>query len=614
MRTTPIERDPFGRGGATPPALRARLRRSQGALAVRDDDVARLRRYQAVAAEAASLALGDDHEALADIAVHRLRAVLGLQCCAVFERRADTLVLWASAGGALEPEGDADGGCTTSGRDGTVVLDGRQGPRGLLTAVPRPGRVLGPDERFLLRAIADILSAALDGRHVESQLRHRAQHDQLTGLPNGPLLADRLEVAVAASRRLPGRVALLCVALDRFKRVNDARGQQAGDALLRAVAQRLVATVRPGDTVARLGGDVFAVLCVVDRPVRAHDLSERLLAELREPFPIGGDALVVTASIGVAVAGRGQEDGDRLLRDADLAMHRAKERGTDRIEEHAALQPALGPRPRDMETELRAAIGSDSLRLEYQPVMTCADGAVAGVEALVRWPSRDGVLRPPATFVPLAEATGLIVPLGEWVLRTACREALRWAPRGGGRAPELAVNLSARQLAEPDLVDRVAGILSDTGLPPGRLILEITETAFLRDRQSAIVRLRGLQGLGVAISIDDFGTGWSSLDSLRSLPVDGLKIDRTFVADVADGRDGRAFVSAILDLAANLGLSVVAEGVETDAQLQVLRSMGCAQVQGFLLARPGPPEELSGLLHRRPPVPPPARALVLGGR
>lgn len=562
-----------------------------------DGDVERLRRHQAALAEVAALARTDDHDALADVAVHRLRDLLDLQCCAAFERRDDDLALWASAGGALEPPRASEGARRSRDRpDGEVPLTGRAGTCGLLTAVSRPGSVLDPDQRRLLQAVADVLGAALDRRRVEADLRHRALHDPLTGLPNRTLLADRCAMAVASTDRHPGRVALLCLDLDRFKRVNDAGGQRAGDSLLCAVADRLTAAVRPGDTVARLGGDVFAVLCTVDRPGRARDLAERLLAELRSPFAVGEHTLVVTGSVGVAVAPPRRGDVDRLLRAADVAMHRAKERGTDRVEVHAPADATRAPRTQDVETALRRAIAGDALQLEYQPVRTSADGTLVGVEALVRWPSADGTVRPPAAFVPLAEATGLVVPMGEWVLRTACREALRWTTRAGQRAPALAVNVSARQLAEPDLVARVAEILTESGLPPSRLVLEVTETAFLHDPQAAIGRLRRLQGLGVTIAIDDFGTGWSSLGSLRRLPVDALKIDRTFVAGLGDGGDGRALVTTILRLASDLGLGVVAEGVETDAQLRVLRSMGCAQVQGFLLGRPGAPEHVRRLL------------------
>lgn len=563
------------------------------------------------------MALAGDHEALADVAVHRLREQLDLRCCAIFERRERALTLVAAAGAAVDAEAvDADAadvGAELAAAGGGVAIVLGLGGRSLgqLSAVPRPGCAPGDDGARLLAAVAAVLTGALERRRRESELRHRSLHDPVTGLPNRALLADRLAVAAAGTVRHPGRLALLCVGLDRFQRVNDTHGQLAGDALLWAVGERLGGAVRPGDTVARLEGDVFAVLCTVDRRERARQVAERLLAELRAPFTVAGDAFVVTGSIGVAVAPPGGAGLDRLLRDADAAMRRAKASGSDRCE--LRPPPTLVGRAgsaQDPETELRRAIETGGLALAYQPVRDSTDGTVRGVEALVRWPTPEGV-RGATRVVPLAEATGLVVPMGEWVLHTACTAARAWGGAGGRAAPELAVNLSARQLAEPDLVERIAGILAETRLPASRLVLEVTETAVLRDAKAAVTALRRLQGLGVVIAIDDFGTGWSSLSSLHRLPVDVLKIDRTFVADLERGRPdgGRAIVAAILELGSTLGLRVIAEGVETEHQLAVLRELGCGEVQGYLLGRPGGPDGVARLL-RHPPWP----RLEAGGR
>ena len=389
-------------------------------------------------------------------------------------------------------------------------------------------------------------------------------------------------------------MAVLCLDLDRFKPVNDTLGHPVGDALLRAVAARLLACVREGDTAARLGGDEFAVLQAgAGQPEAAGALARRLVEALSAPYEVLGHQVVVGASVGVALAPGDGRDPDELLKRADMALYRAKAdgRGTFR-----SFEPGMDARlqaRRLLELDLRKALAAGELELHYQPLVDLRTGAVSALEALLRWRHPARGLVPPGEFVPLAEEIGLIVPVGGWVLRRACADAAGWP--GGVR---VAVNLSAAQFRGRELVAAVVGALAAAGLAPARLELEITETVLLRDGEATLATLRELRALGVRIAMDDFGTGYSSLGYLRSFPFDKIKIDRCFVRDLGASADCEAIVRAVTGLGGSLGIATTAEGVETEEQLERLRAEGCDEAQGFHLGRPMPAADVRALLDR----------------
>ena len=439
-------------------------------------------------------------------------------------------------------------------------------------------------------------------RRVEEQLEHRALHDPLTELPNRALFRDRLSQATARTERTASSAAVFFIDVDRFKTINDSLGHQVGDEVLVAVGHLLAAAVRPGDTVARLGGDEFAVCCEdVDDEDAALLLADRLQRVLRLPFRIAGRELFVTVSIGIALSPPGRAaDPDALLRQADTALYRAKERGRDRFElfDHAARE--AGVDHFELENSLRRALDRNELTVHFQPEIRVEDGAVVGVEALVRWEHPEHGLLPPAAFIPLAEETGLIVPIGAWVLRHACREVVTWNTGvAAGRPLLLSVNLSARQLAQPDLVDVVAAALADTGLPPELLCLEITESVLMSDSNATVQTLEELKELGVQLAVDDFGTGYSSLLYLKRFPVDILKVDRSFVDGLGRDPEDSTIVAAVVRLAHSLGLQAIAEGVETPEQLAALRPVACDWAQGYHWARPLPARDLTAWLSAR---------------
>jgi len=425
-------------------------------------------------------------------------------------------------------------------------------------------------------------------RELEAELAHQALHDPLTGLPNRTLLIDRLNQALARHQRAGGLVVVAFMDLDRFKLVNDSKGHPVGDALLVALARRLEGALRAVDTVARFGGDEFVMVseCVeTDADVAA--IATRLTGVLDEPFPLGEEELHISGSVGLAVARNG-ETADELIRNADAAMYFAKERergGFAIYQEplHAGVVSRL-----ETERDLRRALDEKEFFLHYQPVCSLATAEVVGVEALIRWEHPTRGLVSPADFIPVCEETGLIVPIGEWVLSEAGRQARRWREEHG-ISLAVSVNLSARQLLRSDLTALVATMLQDTGADPADLCLEITEGTLLQDMHAAVRHLAALRSLGVRISIDDFGTGYSSLSYLRMLPLDELKIDRSFVNHVAEDASAAAIVESVITLGHALGLRVVAEGVETAAQLSTLRDLGCDLAQGYYLARPAPP-------------------------
>ena len=448
------------------------------------------------------------------------------------------------------------------------------------------------------------LAAATDEerRGLEQQLADRALRDPLTGLPNRAVLLDRLDLALARAGRVGLSVAVLACDLDRFRAVNETFGHSAGDRLLAAVAARLDSTVRPGDTVARMGGDEFAVLGEdLEGAGEAAEIARRVQEVFSSPFPLDRSEVWVTASTGVAlVAGGG--DGDLLLREANAARERARGRGRGRVEVFDDAMRAAAPWHQATEHELRDAIGLGQLRLEYQPIVALASDEVVGAEALVRWHHPSRGLLGPVDFIPLAEESGLIEDLGRWVLQEACGRATGWQGLG---APErtltVSVNVSAQQFRDEAWAAEVARVLAATGLPGRRLVLEITESTLMDDNEVFGQRLQELRDLGVRLAVDDFGTGYSSLAYLRRMPVDFLKIDKSFVDGVTGDAHESALARAVVKLAATLGMAAVAEGIERPEQAEVLTALGCRFGQGLWLGPPMPPEDLEERLREQEP-------------
>ena len=454
-------------------------------------------------------------------------------------------------------------------------------------------------EMQVLTTFANHVSAAVDNTRLFEAVRAKSLHDPLTGLANRTVLLDRLEQAQARSQRSGSCVAVLFLDLDRFKLINDSLGHDAGDELLVAVAQRLLTGLRPGDTAARFGGDEFVVLCEdVAGPHEALALAERMSETLLPPFSLAGEDAFVTASVGVAMSSGAGPDAGELLRDADAAMYQAKARGPARCELFDKQMRQRAIERLEMENDLRRALDNGQMRIHYQPNVRLSDETVVGVEALIRWRHPQRGLVAPADFIPLAEETGLIVPIGRWVIETACRQLGDWVRRRGCDAPPLymSINLSPHQLKDPDLVNDVATALLRTGVTADSVCFEVTETALIDDVQGASTVLQRLRTLGVRIALDDFGTGYSSLSHLHTLPVDILKLDRSFIARLSPEARGRAVVAGMVDLAHALDLTVVAEGVETEAQLVDLRKLRCDVVQGYHYCRAQSAEMIDDLI------------------
>ena len=447
-------------------------------------------------------------------------------------------------------------------------------------------------------ALDGFISDISEIKHYREQLEHQASHDTLTGLPNRSLLQERLRQALAQAMRQKYKLAVAFLDLDNFKYVNDSLGHSAGDELLKVVAHRLKSCVRETDTVARLGGDEFVLLLVDHGDAEAiNRVMRRVLQQMSEPCFIAGQELHTGGSLGVSVFPEDGSDADVLLKHADAAMYRAKAQGRNSVffftaDINAALTERLA-----LEKGLRQALERGEFRLDYQPRMDVASGRLTGAEALVRWEHPEHGLLSPARFVPVAEETGLIVPLGNWILREACLQVQRW--RSSGLAlHQVSINMSARQFGSPTLVDTVADVLRETGLLPACLDLEITESLMMENVEAFTMRLHALKNLGVQLSVDDFGTGYSSLNYLRQFPVDRLKIDRSFVRDIAQDASDAAIVLAVIQLGHVLGLSVTAEGVESAEQLAFLRRHGCDEVQGYYLSPPISADAFEAMLTR----------------
>jgi diguanylate cyclase (GGDEF)-like protein len=482
-------------------------------------------------------------------------------------------------------------------RDGAMAAPVREEGRvvgSIVVASRHPGRRYGSDDQEVLLAFAEHASLALtDARMVRTAL-HQAFHDPLTDLPNRALFLDRLELGLSRVQRSKSKLAVLFLDVDRFKIINDSLGHAAGDELLREVATRLIASIRPGDTAARFGGDEFAILLEdVDGVEGAERVALRILNALRAPLSVAGRDVFISASIGIALDAATAGD---MIRNADLAMYRAKAEGKGC---HAVFEPAMHVavvERADLEADLQRVIEREELVLHYQPIVALGNRAIIGVEALVRWRHPTRGLVSPEAFIPLAEETQLMAELGRWILTEACREVAGWRSL---RPLRLAVNLSAVQLHAPDaLAGDVAAALAASGLPPRALVLEITETTLMRDVTETITCLRALKELGVLLAVDDFGTGYSSLDRLRRFPIDILKIDKAFIDDLGAG--DATLAHAIIDLGDSFGLQVVAEGVEHESQRQRLLELGCIYGQGYHFARALPAAELRALLEPAP--------------
>jgi len=448
------------------------------------------------------------------------------------------------------------------------------------------------------RRICGFIRDLSERKRFEGQLASQALHDRLTGLPNRVLLRDRIEHALARAGRRGASIALLVADVDRFKLINESLGHDGGDRLLVAVSERLTELLRPGDTVARMGGDEFAILCEdIGGYSEAVKIAARVVGAFDRPFTVQGTDMALTASVGVAVGALAGPAPELLLRDADVAMYRAKDGGRARYEVFDETMLVDATERLSVENDLRRGIAEGQLRLYYQPIVHLDTGAIAGFEALVRWQHPLRGLLPPLEFIPSAEETGLIVPLGRYVLQEACSQAAIWAEtHPGGEKLRISVNVSAKQLAQPGWSDEVAQILAESGLAPRQLVLEITESLLMDDTDTTAVRLEELRRLGVRIAIDDFGTGYSSLGYLRRLPVDILKIDKSFIDGVAEGPHESALARAVVKLASTLRLEAVAEGINNRKQLLQLRRLRCPYGQGFYFSRPQPAATIPRLL------------------
>jgi diguanylate cyclase (GGDEF)-like protein/PAS domain S-box-containing protein len=433
-------------------------------------------------------------------------------------------------------------------------------------------------------------------QQVEERVRHLAHYDELTGLPNRTMFNERLGHALSGAQRAERSLVVLFIDLDRFKNINDTLGHDAGDHVLKEVAQRLRSCLRASDTVGRLGGDEFVVLLEEPpRPLNAAVVAQKMLVALGKPFPVQGQEFHITASIGISSYPDDGTDMQTLMKNADIAMYRAKEQGKNNFQFYSAQINGHSIERLTLESSLRRALERSEFLLHYQPKLDLGTGRVTGVEALVRWQQPERGLIPPAEFIQLAEETGLIVPIGEWVLKTACAQNKTWQHQGLPPV-RVAVNLSARQFAHADLLQDVSQVLKETGLDPAFLEFEITESMVMHNPEHAIVLLNELKAIGIHLAIDDFGTGYSSLGYLKRFPLDSLKIDRAFIRDLPGDSDDVAITRAIIAMAHSLRLSVVAEGVETAEQQDFLLEHDCDEIQGYYFSKPQPAAEIASLL------------------
>jgi diguanylate cyclase (GGDEF)-like protein/PAS domain S-box-containing protein len=594
----------------------------------------RLRQQSAVAELGIRALAGGDLGELIEAACEEMARALDVELTSYLEARPGENELMLRAGTGWErgdvgrllvPAGRRSlGGYALQSRQAVVTHDLREEKRfaarilcgrgvisSVSTVVGGPDRALGvlgvhareplaftSEDVHFVQAMANVLAETIERREAEERTRHQACHDPLTDLPNRPHFVSRLSEALEASATRGVHPAVFLVDIDDFKAVNDSLGHEAGDALLCAIASRLREVVRDGDLIARFGADEFAVLSPTLRSHdQVHEVAERLLAAFTRPFEVGEETHYAQASVGACVAADSSRAPEDMLREADAAMYRAKDRGRNRYE---LLTEAVVAKTVDrlrIHNELRRALAGGELRVCYQPFFNLGDPVLVGAEALVRWQHPERGLLGPGEFLPVAEESGLVVALGEWVLREACTQAARWSSRLGSAPFLLTVNVAARQFATSTLPDVVRDALSRSGLPPEALGLEVTEGALADAHADPEAALHALKEVGVRLLLDDFGKGFSSLGRLKRLPIDVVKIDRTFVDQVAhpESHDS-AIVAAIMGMARALEMDVIAEGVETEEQMASLRGLGCGVAQGFLLGRPLPASDIDALV------------------
>ncbi|MCS0627785.1 EAL domain-containing protein [Telluria mixta] len=481
-----------------------------------------------------------------------------------------------------------------TGIDTAIVCGERAfGHLGVYAARPRR---FGADDANFLHGVANIVATAVERQEARNRLTYLAQYDPLTSLPNRRRLAHSLEDAIAAAARAQGRAAVMFIDLDRFKNVNDMLGHDVGDQLLVQAAKRLTACARADDVVARLGGDEFAlVLPALDDDGVAADIAARVIEALAQPFYLEGQQLFVSASVGIATYPENGRDAETLLKNADTAMYGAKNGGRNNYQFYVAEMHENATQRLQTETQLRLALERGEFLLHYQPKLDLATGTISGFEALLRWNHPQRGLVPPLEFIDILEDTGLILPVGEWVIGEVCRQLKAWQAQGMMVQP-VAINLSARQLQQADLAGAVECIVARAGVDPALLEFELTESMLMTNPEGAVEILARIKALGIRLSVDDFGTGYSSLAYLKRFPLDALKIDRTFVRDLPDDPDDAAITKAVIRLAHSLSLKVVAEGVENVDQLRELEQYGCDQIQGYYVSRPLPAQACEALL------------------
>jgi diguanylate cyclase (GGDEF)-like protein len=603
----------------------------RGARQELEQQLARHARQHEAVARLGQIALREhDLRRLFDDVVETVARVLDVQLCAVLKLREgeERLDIVSSVGYREVPDGSLPGGRGTQAgfalieREPVVaedlhsetrfdtssllaqgmlsginaVIEAHGGPFGVLTAHSSRRRRFSTDDVNFLVAVANVLSAAVERQRKDEASRHAALHDLLTGLPNRTLVLDRVDLALARGLREGTEVAVLMLDLDRFKIINDSLGHDAGDGVLLAVATRLNDAVRASDTVARLSGDEFVVVCERAGGVRhVVELAERLRAAVSRPFTLDGGEHVLTASIGIALAEGRQDTAAALLRDADAAMYRAKQLGPGRYELFDATVRAQVIARLRTETELRHAIEHGQLRVHYQPILEAAGGRPVAMEALVRWQHPSRGLIGPCEFIPIAEETGLITELGRHVLEVACSQGAEWQ-RLLDSPLQIFVNVSAAQIANPMFAGEVAEIAKRSGLRPRTLGIEVTESLLIEETGSSTTVIGSLRAHGLRLVLDDFGTGYSSLSYLRRFPLDSVKVDRSFIDGLGSNAQDATIMKAIVEMCHVLGLTVVAEGVESQAQLDQVRRLGCEQVQGYLLSQPLAAAEASAFL------------------
>jgi diguanylate cyclase (GGDEF)-like protein len=536
---------------------------------------------QKLIADLGQRALADpDADSLMTNAVRLVRETLGFEYCRVLELTHGGVSLLSRATTGSPP------GLPDSGSRLAALISGPQGPFGLLEVRSAVAGRVSTDVTNFVQSVANIIGTALARRRADEQLAYAAQFDTLTGLPNRQLFRDRIAQSVARAHRKERPVAVVVLNLDGFKLVNNAHGHAAGDQVLIQVAERLIGCVSAYDSVSRLGADEFAiVLSNIERVEEVVPVLERVLHGLGQPFELADGEAFISATAGVSVFATDGGDAHALIRNAELAMHRAREKGRNVYEFFAPEMNQRGLERMRLERGLRRALERGEFLLEYQPKVSTATGKLCGAEALLRWRHPERGLVPPAEFVPILEETGLIVPVGAWVLETACGQIRRWE-KLGIHVNCIGINLSARQFQQPHFDAHMRRIIESLGLAAGKIELEITESMLMHDPAQAIQTLARLKELGVSMAVDDFGTGYSGLSYLKQLPLDSLKIAHEFISNITHDNDDAAIAQAIIGLAHNLGLQVVAEGVETEAQASFLRAHGCDFLQGFYFSKP----------------------------